>query len=97
MTRAKNPILDPSRIPYESSLAYNAGVAPYKEGDVIVFRNDYHYNPDERKANHFQLGLAFSEDGINWRVEPRPLELPEDSRVLGGMTRTLPVWKTDII
>ena len=40
----------------------------------MVFRNDYGYDENEKKAPYFQIGVAYSDDGIrNWRVHPRPI------------------------
>lgn len=78
-----NPILAPERIPYPASLVFNAGVTKYQGRYVMVFRNDH--GPTEadwalfcengsEQPPEFQtsLGLAFSDDGIHWEVEPTP-------------------------
>jgi beta-1,4-mannooligosaccharide/beta-1,4-mannosyl-N-acetylglucosamine phosphorylase len=70
----QNPIFTAKDVPYPSVIAYNAGVVKYQGQCVMVFRNDYHYNEEEQKADHFQIGVAYSEDGIsNWRVHPKPI------------------------
>ncbi len=66
-----NPILAPKDVPYPCTLLFNAGVAKYQGRYVMIFRNDYNYI----KGTRFEgtnLGLAFSDDGINWKVEPEP-------------------------
>ena len=72
-----NPVLTPQDVPYPSDSVFNPGVAKYQGKYVMVFRNDYledsskPYGP----GNHFagtNLGLAFSDDGIAWQVEPKP-------------------------
>lgn len=82
---AGNPILTAADIPYPSELAYNAGVVKYQGQYVMAFRNDYHYNPDEKKADKFQIGLAYSDDGIAWRVEPKPILEGDGKVVLGSL------------
>jgi beta-1,4-mannooligosaccharide/beta-1,4-mannosyl-N-acetylglucosamine phosphorylase len=69
-----NPIFTAEHVPYPSVIAYNAGVIKYQGQYVMVFRNDYNWNEDEQKAVGFQIGVAYSDDGIsNWRVQPKPL------------------------
>ncbi|WP_240941380.1 glycoside hydrolase family 130 protein [Paenibacillus sp. HB172176] len=69
-----NPILQPSDVPYAPSLVFNAGVAKYEGRYVMVFRNDYadEANKTMLPASTTNLGLAFSDDGINWEVQPKP-------------------------
>jgi beta-1,4-mannooligosaccharide/beta-1,4-mannosyl-N-acetylglucosamine phosphorylase len=68
-----NPILTSADMPYPSRLVYNAGVTKFRDHYVMVFRNDYGYDERLQKAPHFQLGLAYSDDGIKWNVEPEPI------------------------
>lgn len=75
----KNPILTWKDIPYPASLIFNAGVVKYQNKYVMVFRNDYGTNPDEvdpAVSKPFTLktniGIAFSNDGIKWDVQPKP-------------------------
>jgi len=78
-----NPILQASDIPYEASLIFNAGVTKYQGRYIMVFRNDYgstreDWRPfrekreDRPPAFETSLGLAFSDDGIQWEVQPAP-------------------------
>jgi beta-1,4-mannooligosaccharide/beta-1,4-mannosyl-N-acetylglucosamine phosphorylase len=69
---ADNPILTAQQVPYHATLIFNAGVAKYQGRYVMVFRNDYGEwgNPVFQGTN---LGLAFSDDGIRWQVEPQPI------------------------
>ena len=69
-----NPILDTGKVPYDAAQIFNAGFARYNGRYVCVFRNDYGRGKEDfawgkGKTN---LGLAFSDDGINWSVESRP-------------------------
>lgn len=79
-----NPVLSSSDVPYGPALVFNAGVAKYKGKYVMVFRNDY---GDEHKgvvAPHHttNLGLAFSDDGIKWDVQPAPCWSWHDEEVI---------------
>ena len=73
-----NPILTSNDVPYKSDLTFNAGVTEFNGRYVMVFRNDYGY----KGGSEFEgtnLGLAFSEDGIKWEVQPKPcFELTDD-------------------
>lgn len=83
ITRYKdNPILTASMVPYPSELVFNAGVVKYQGKYVMVFRNDYDY-VGGTQFNGTNIGLATSSDGINWKVESKPvfsLETEEISR-----------------
>ena len=73
-----NPILAPADVPYDSALVFNAGVTKFQGRYVMVFRNDYDLSGGvyPRATN---LGLAFSDDGVQWQVEPDPcFELQSD-------------------
>ncbi len=67
-----NPVLAPSDLPYPSSLVFNAGVTKYNGRYVMVFRNDVAEKEGVSKFIETNLGLAFSDDGVNWEVEPAP-------------------------
>ena len=79
MTRhPANPILSAKDIPYNAALVFNAGVTKYEGKYVMVFRNDYG-SLEEQRLEGTNLGLAFSDDGISWKVEPNPcFELHDD-------------------
>ncbi|HOK04542.1 MAG TPA: glycoside hydrolase family 130 protein [Victivallales bacterium] len=66
-----NPILTAKDVPYHATLVFNAGVAKYQGQYVMVFRNDYGRWGDT-KFDGTNLGLAFSSDGIKWKVQPEP-------------------------
>ena len=66
-----NPVLSRENVPYESTLVFNAGVVRHEGKYVMVFRNDYTYRGGGRFAGT-NIGLAFSDDGIHWQVEPKP-------------------------
>ncbi|MBD3287842.1 glycosidase [candidate division KSB1 bacterium] len=73
-----NPILSAEDIPYHSTLVFNAGVTKFNGKYVMMFRNDYG-NEDRLQLEGTNLGLAFSDNGIDWRVQPNPcLDLHDD-------------------
>ena len=78
-----NPVLTNEDVPYDCSLVFNAGVIKWKDGYAVAFRNDYGCNQQEwESGKRFKgtcIGLAFSQDGIHWDVEPNPIfELQND-------------------
>ena len=66
-----NPILAADDVPYDSSLVFNAGITKYQGKYVMVFRNDY-YSEEKSRVTKINLGLAYSDDGVNWDVQPDP-------------------------
>ena len=66
-----NPILSARDIPYQSLLIYNPGVVKLHGKYVMVFNNDYGSLEDKR-IDGTNIGLAFSDDGIKWQVQPEP-------------------------
>lgn len=69
-----NPILTPGDVPYSPSLVFNAGVAKYEGKYVMVFRNDYAdmTKKEMLPSSTTNLGLAYSDDGVHWEVQPQP-------------------------
>ncbi len=66
-----NPILTSEQIPYPSVLVFNPGVTKYLGHYIMVFRNDYG-SRHKKQIDGTNLGLAFSNNGINWEVAPKP-------------------------
>ncbi|MFA6665459.1 MAG: glycoside hydrolase family 130 protein, partial [Armatimonadota bacterium] len=66
-----NPVLSARDVPYHATLTYNAGVTKYQGRYVMVFRNDYG-SEEENRLDGTNLGLAYSSDGIKWEVQPKP-------------------------
>lgn len=66
-----NPILTGADVPYSSHAVFNAAVETYRGRTVLMFRN-------ENEAGLSSLGIAWSDDGVRFRVEPRPWMLPGD-------------------
>ncbi len=67
----QNPVLSAKDVPYKADLVFNAGVAKYQGRYVMVFRNDYGWN-GSWSFEGTNIGLAVSDDGVNWTVEPQP-------------------------
>ncbi|MHC4874151.1 MAG: glycoside hydrolase family 130 protein, partial [Planctomycetota bacterium] len=67
-----NPVLQASDLPYEGTLVYNAGICKYEGRYVMIFRNDVYEKPEWGFQKYINLGLAYSDDGINWEVQPEP-------------------------
>lgn len=89
-----NPILSAQDIPYPASLIFNAGVCKYQGKYVMIFRNDYGLSkesfaqldikPGDKCPFKTNLGLAISDNGIQWHVHSKPfwhLETEEIHRV----------------
>jgi beta-1,4-mannooligosaccharide/beta-1,4-mannosyl-N-acetylglucosamine phosphorylase len=78
----KNPLIQAGMSPYPSTLTFNAGVAKYQGRYVMAFRNDYGFTQEEMirfrdgKGSYpgvkTNLGLAFSQNGIDWEISPKP-------------------------
>jgi beta-1,4-mannooligosaccharide/beta-1,4-mannosyl-N-acetylglucosamine phosphorylase len=67
-----NPILSAKDIPYPATLIFNAGVAKFKGRYVMMFRNDWGDFKEMVGLRGTNLGLAWSDDGIAWKVEDQP-------------------------
>lgn len=81
-----NPILSAGDLPYPASLVFNAGVCKYNGKYVMAFRNDYGFSPELPNGRGEQtgtnIGLAFSDDGINWTPAPKPwIEISNDPEI----------------
>ena len=66
-----NPVLKAEQVPYDATLVFNAGVIKYNGKYVMVFRNDYNWI----RRGTFEgtnIGICYSDDGINWTVDPEP-------------------------
>ncbi len=77
---ASNPILSASDIPFDASLIFNAGVCKYNGKYVMVFRNDVGFAAQgwDWKNTYTNLGIAYSDDGVAWTVQPKPWKVAED-------------------
>ncbi len=66
-----NPILSAKDVPYHATLIFNAGITRFNGRYVMVFRNDYG-SEEKKKLEGTNLGVAYSDDGVKWSVEPEP-------------------------
>ncbi len=71
------PVLSAKDIPYKAECIFNAGVVKYRGSYIMAFRNDYDYN-GKGGFDGCLIGLAFSEDGISWKVQEKPFLTVED-------------------
>ena len=71
---ASNPVLSASDIPFDASLIFNAGVCKFNGRYVMVFRNDVGFAAGgyDRSKVYTNLGIAYSNDGVKWDVQPEP-------------------------
>jgi beta-1,4-mannooligosaccharide/beta-1,4-mannosyl-N-acetylglucosamine phosphorylase len=84
-----NPILTADDLPYPGTLVYNPGVVRAPDRYVMVFRVDHGYSA-ERVGYGFasiDLGIAFSDDGVSWKVQQRT--------VLGELKNQENLWAYD--
>lgn len=86
-----NPVLKADDVPYHATLVFNAGITKYQGKYVMVFRNDYVDPNDERKLHGTNLGLAYSDDGVKWEVQPKPCFKLEDDEIRRGYDPRLTV------
>lgn len=75
------PVLTRKDIPYNAALIFNAGVTKYNGKYVMTFRNDYG-DFDNHVLEGTNIGLATSDDGINWTVAPKPCFALKDDEIL---------------
>ena len=78
--KLSRPVLTYRDIPYKAALIFNAGVTKFGGSYVMVFRNDYG-SMNEHKLEGTNIGLAYSDDGINWKVEPKPCFVLRDDEI----------------
>ena len=79
----KGVVLSRELVPYDSALTFNAGISRVRDGYVMLFRNDYGFckkdfddfyaGISDNTTPKTNLGAAFSPDGVNWKVQPRPV------------------------
>ncbi len=86
-----NPILSADDVPYPADLIFNAGVTKYQGRYVMVFRNDFDCRDDSPHPHRTNLGLAFSDDGVTWEVQPKPCFDLKDDEVRRGYDPRLTV------
>ena len=72
ITRYPETILSRHDVPYPSALTFNAGIIRHNGKYIMLFRNDYG-SYEEQRLDGTNIGLAYSDDGIHWNVEPEPV------------------------
>ena len=87
ITRHPTPVLSYKDVPYQSALTFNAGVLKKDGKYIMIFRNDVgDFEAQRLFANEkgciTNLGLAFSDDGVHWNVEPEPCFDLHDSEIV---------------
>lgn len=77
--RYPDPVLTHSDVPYRSALTFNAGVLKKDGRYIMIFRNDVGDFDRQILDGKTNLGLAYSDDGIHFKVEPEPcFEMRDD-------------------
>lgn len=79
--KLEKPVLTRFDVPYPAALIFNAGVTKFNGKYVMAFRNDYG-DYDKHKLEGTNIGLALSDDGINWTVAPKPCFKLNDDEIL---------------
>ncbi len=64
---SKNPIIGRYDVPGINSI-FNSAVVPFNDGYAGVFRCD-------NKAVQMNIHAGFSENGIDWNIDPKPIEM----------------------
>lgn len=74
------PVLTRKDVPYNAGLIFNAAVEKYNGKYVMMFRNDYG-DFENHKLTGTNIGLATSDDGINWTVSEKPCFAISDNEI----------------
>lgn len=72
----KNPILTKNNVPYQVCTVHNAGMAKFNNEYIMLFRSHLH-------NGRSIVGIAKSNDGYNFTVEPEPFLKPSTSLLFG--------------
>jgi beta-1,4-mannooligosaccharide/beta-1,4-mannosyl-N-acetylglucosamine phosphorylase len=86
----KNPVLKASDVPYRTDLVCNAGVTKFKDKYVMIFRNDIRLD-EHTVSEGVSLGIAYSTDGLKWKVMPKPCFDSKDDEFLNAYDPRLTV------
>jgi beta-1,4-mannooligosaccharide/beta-1,4-mannosyl-N-acetylglucosamine phosphorylase len=74
-----NPILTRKDVPYPAELVFNAGVIKRRGAYYMIFRNDRGHI-EHTLFESYELGMAYSDDGLAWKVHEKPVFAVPDSR-----------------
>lgn len=94
-----NPVMSADKVPYDATLTFNAGVTKFNGKYVLLFRNDYNFSKSDYGTDgsgnpqiKTNLGIAFSDDGLEWEVQSEPcLPIPLNDEVARGYDPRLTV------
>jgi len=67
----RNPILTRDQVPYPVETVHNAAVVKHGDRYVMLFRSHL-------RNGRSIIGLAESDDGLRFRVDPKPLLVPAE-------------------
>lgn len=73
------PVLSKKDIPYDADCIFNAGVVKYHGQYIMAFRNDHQFD-GVGSFRACDIGLAYSQDGIHWKVNKKPFLTVEDMK-----------------
>jgi len=72
-----NPVLTRDDVPYPAMLAYNCGACKADGRYALTFRVDQYIDNGKPNKMHWdkvlKIGLAWSDDGFHFEVEPQPI------------------------
>lgn len=78
LTRYKgNPIISAADMPYPCEHVYNSGAAKHKDQYVLLLRCG-------RLHSRSDFGVAFSDDGYNFKIHPEPVMTPATEGIFAG-------------
>ena len=67
------PVLSREQVPYDATLIFNAGVCKVGSKYAMIFRNDVGTWQQSAYFKATNIGLALSDDGVNWKVTDKPV------------------------
>jgi len=76
-----NPVLTEKDVPYDADLIFNAGVQKKDGTYYMLFRNDYCAPRGSHNLAGTNIGLARSDDGVHWKVDPEPHFALQDDEI----------------
>ena len=78
VTRYKgNPILTKHGVPYAVETVHNAGASKFADRYILLFRSHL-------RNGRSIIGIAWSDDGYKFRVEPAPFMVPSSEGVFAA-------------
>lgn len=81
IVRREKPVLTRHDCPYRSALTFNAGVIKDSDHYIMMFRNDYG-DYDAHTLEGTDIGIAFSDDGLEWKVAEKPCFELSDGEII---------------